>query len=246
MKRILKFAWATVIMCSAILGAAAELVLVRIHDGCNNHPVISREIYGRFAEHLGACIYGGLWIGSEASIPNDVGYHTDVFDALKVLEIPDLCWPGGCCVDEYHWMDGVGFWENRPRMVNTNWGGIVEDNSFGMHEFLNLSGKLGCESDISGNVGSGTLEEQAKWGEYMTVEEGPMAKLRKENGREKFWKVKYLGSATKVGGVAATCRLSITPIFIAATRPIATIPVIIGSTRLPAALQIMTSTGLKC
>jgi alpha-N-arabinofuranosidase len=91
---------------------------------------IPKEIYGQFAEHLGTCIYGGLWVGENSAIPNTDGYRNDVLQALKDLKIPVLRWPGGCFADEYHWMDGVGPKENRPRMVNNNWGGTVEDNSF--------------------------------------------------------------------------------------------------------------------
>ena len=128
---------------------------------------ISKHIYGHFAEHLGSCIYGGLWVGENSDIPNTKGYRTDVLEALKNLHIPNLRWPGGCFADEYHWMDGIGPKENRPKMVNNNWGGTIEDNSFGTHEFLNLCELLGCEPYISGNVGSGTVEELAKWVEYM-------------------------------------------------------------------------------
>ena len=206
MKGTLKFAGAAVLACSVMFCGAAEPVTVRIHDANDNHPVIPREIYGQFAEHLGTCIYGGLWVGPESPIPNEEGYRTDVFEALKALEIPVLRWPGGCFADEYHWMDGIGPREQRPRMVNTNWGGTVEDNSFGTHEFLNLCEKLGCEPYISGNVGSGTPEELAKWVEYMTAEEGPMAKLRKENGRAKPWKVKYIGVGNESWGCGGNMR----------------------------------------
>ena len=168
---------------------------------------INKEIYGQFAEHLGSCIYGGLWVGPESDIPNQDGYRTDVLEALKKLKVPVLRWPGGCFADEYHWMDGIGPKENRPKMVNNNWGGTVEDNSFGTHEFLNLCELLGCEPYISGNVGSGSVEELAKWVEYMTAEQGsPMAKLRKENGREKPWKVKYLGVGNDSWGCGGSVR----------------------------------------
>ena len=120
-----------------------------------------------------------LWwtlVGENSDIPNINGYRTDVFNALKELRVPVLRWPGGCFADEYHWMDGIGPKENRPKMVNNNWGGTIEDNSFGTHEFLNLCEMLGCEPYISGNVGSGTVEELAKWVEYMTSEgDSPMA-----------------------------------------------------------------------
>ncbi len=165
------------------------------------NQIIPKEIYGQFAEHLGTCIYGGLWVGEDSKIPNVDGYRIDVLNALKELKVPVLRWPGGCFADEYHWMDGIGQKEKRPKMVNTNWGGTVEDNSFGTHEFLNLCEMLGCEPYISGNVGSGTVEELAKWVEYMTSEgESPMAKLRRENGRDKAWKVKYIGVGNESWG----------------------------------------------
>ncbi len=135
------------------------------------------------------------------------GYRTDVLEALKALKVPVLRWPGGCFADEYHWMDGVGPQENRPKLVNNNWGSTIEDNSFGTHEFLNLCEKLGTEPYISGNVGSGTVEELAKWVEYMTAEEGTMAELRAKNGRKEPWKVKYLG----VGNESWGCGGDMTP-----------------------------------
>ena len=163
--------------------------------------IIPKEIYGQFAEHLGSCIYGGIWVGENSDIPNIKGYRTDVFNALKALQVPVMRWPGGCFADEYHWMDGIGPRDQRPKMVNNNWGGTVEDNSFGTHEFLNLCEMLGCEPYVSGNVGSGTVEELAKWVEYMTSEgDSPMANLRRKNGRDKAWKVKYLGVGNESWG----------------------------------------------
>ena len=186
--------------CAALPVLAQQKATVTVHPD-QGKQVINKEIYGQFAEHLGTCIYGGLWVGENSSIPNVKGYRTDVLEALKKLKVPVLRWPGGCFADEYHWMDGIGPRENRPKMVNNNWGGTVEDNSFGTHEFLNLCEILGCEPYISGNVGSGTVEELAKWVEYMTAEQGsPMAKLRKENGREKPWKVKYIGVGNESWG----------------------------------------------
>ena len=168
---------------------------------------ISKHIYGQFAEHLGSCIYGGLWVGPDSDIPNTDGYRTDVLNALKELQIPTLRWPGGCFADEYHWRDGIGPRENRPKMVNNNWGGTIEDNSFGTHEFLNLCELLGCEPYISGNVGSGTVEEMAKWVEYMTAEgDSPMANLRRQNGRDKAWKVKFLGVGNESWGCGGGMR----------------------------------------
>ena len=149
---------------------------------------INKEIYGHFSEHLGRCIYEGIFVGEDSEIPNTNGMRNDVVEALKNIKIPVLRWPGGCFADEYHWMDGIGPKETRKRMINTHWGGVVEDNSFGTHEFFELCDQLGCEPYINGNVGSGTVREMSEWIEYMTFDgESPMAKLREENGRKEPW-----------------------------------------------------------
>ncbi|MDE6120689.1 MAG: alpha-N-arabinofuranosidase, partial [Muribaculaceae bacterium] len=162
--------------------------------------IIPKEIYGQFAEHLGTCIYGGIWVGEESPIPNTDGYRNDVLQALRDLSIPVLRWPGGCFADEYHWRDGIGPRENRPRMVNNNWGGTVEDNSFGTHEFFNLCEMIGTQPYLSGNVGSGTVAELAEWVEYITAQDGPQAELRKKNGRQEPWTLKYLGVGNESWG----------------------------------------------
>ncbi len=186
--------------------ASADTVTLRM-DRINPEEVIMPEIYGQFAEHLGACIYGGLWVGPESPIPNTQGYRNDVLQALRDLKVPVMRWPGGCFADEYHWRDGIGPAKDRPTQVNNNWGGTIEDNSLGTNEFFNLCELLGCEPYLSGNVGSGSVEELAQWVEYITAEDGPMARLRKENGREKPWKLKYLG----VGNESWGCGGNFTP-----------------------------------
>lgn len=197
---------ATALLSLAAFSANAQDATVTIHANQGTNK-INKEIYGQFAEHLGTCIYGGLWVGPESQIPNTNGYRTDVLNALKELKVPVLRWPGGCFADEYHWMDGIGPKENRPKMQNNNWGGTIEDNSFGTHEFLNLCELLGAEPYISGNVGSGTVEELAKWVEYMTSDgDTPMAKLRRKNGRDKSWNVKYLGVGNESWGCGGNMR----------------------------------------
>ncbi|GAA4061998.1 alpha-N-arabinofuranosidase [Amphibacillus indicireducens] len=168
---------------------------------------IDKNIYGQFAEHLGRCIYEGLWVGEDSSIPNTHGIRNDVLNALKDLSIPVLRWPGGCFADEYHWKDGVGPREERKRMVNTHWGGLVENNHFGTHEFMKLCELLDTEPYINGNVGSGTVQEMSEWVEYMTFDgESPMANWRKENGQEKPWKVKYFGVGNENWGCGGHMR----------------------------------------
>lgn len=176
-------------------------------DGANPGAVIPKEIYGQFSEHLGSCIYGGLWVGPESDIPNYKGYRTDVMEALKALKVPVLRWPGGCFADDYHWRDGIGPRESRPHLVNSTWGGTEEDNSFGTHEFLDYCELIGAEPYISGNVGSGTVAEMADWVEYMTAEGGSeMVLLRKQNGRDKPWKVKYFGIGNEAWGCGGMMR----------------------------------------
>lgn len=155
---------------------------------------ISRHIYGHFSEHLGHCIYGGYWVGYESDIPNKNGIRNDVVEALKNIHIPNLRWPGGCFADEYRWMDGIGPASQRPKMVNTHWGGVTEDNSFGTHEFMDLCEQLGTAPVICGNVGSGSVKEMSQWVEYLNFDGiSPMADLRRVNGREAAWGVKYWG-----------------------------------------------------
>ena len=162
---------------------------------------IAPEIYGHFSEHLGRCIYEGLFVGENSDIPNVNGMRTDVVDALKEMKIPVLRWPGGCFADTYHWRDGIGPREGRASIVNTNWGGVTEDNSFGTHEFMELCRQLGCEAYLSGNVGSGTVQEMSDWIEYCNMGGiSPMAALRRSNGQDAPWNVRYWGIGNEAWG----------------------------------------------
>ncbi|MDR1128321.1 MAG: alpha-N-arabinofuranosidase, partial [Treponema sp.] len=175
-------------------------IVIKAQDG---DVKISRHIYGHFSEHLGRCIYGGYWVGNDPNaanaIPNTRGIRNDVVAALRNIKIPNLRWPGGCFADEYHWQDGIGPRSERPKMINTHWGGVSEDNSFGTHEFLELCEQLSdpgrrCEPYICGNLGSGTVRELSQWVEYCNFDGvSPMAELRKENGRAEPWNVRYWG-----------------------------------------------------
>ena len=168
---------------------------------------INRNIYGHFSEHLGRCIYGGIYVGENSDIPNVNGMRIDTVEALKKIKVPVLRWPGGCFADEYHWKDGIGSKENRKRMINTHWGGVVEDNSFGTHEFMELCRQIGCEPYVNGNVGSGTVQEMSEWVEYMTFSGvSPMAELREENGRKDPWGLKYFGVGNENWGCGGNMR----------------------------------------
>ena len=168
---------------------------------------INKNIYGHFAEHLGRCIYEGIWVGKDSPIPNTDGIRNDVIEALKNIKIPVLRWPGGCFADTYHWKDGVGPYEERPTMINTHWGGVVENNHFGTHEFFRLCELIGAEPYICGNLGSGTVREMQEWIEYITFDgTSPMADWRRQNGREEPWRLKYFGVGNENWGCGGSMR----------------------------------------
>ena len=181
----------------------AELVLRADQPG----GTINKNIYGHFAEHLGRCIYEGMWVGEESPIPNTRGIRNDILAALKNLNIPVLRWPGGCFADEYHWRDGIGPRDKRPRRINTTWGGVIETNAFGTHEFLDLCEMIGADAYVGGNVGSGTPQEMMEWVEYMTSgSNSALAVLRRQNGREKPWKIPYFGVGNESWGCGGNMR----------------------------------------
>ncbi|MCS6974569.1 MAG: alpha-N-arabinofuranosidase [Cyclobacteriaceae bacterium] len=177
-----------------------NLITIRTHEG---RDTISRHIYGHFAEHLGRCIYEGLYVGEgNTSIPNKNGIRLDVVEALKKLKVPVLRWPGGCFADAYHWRDGIGPKSQRRHTENVWWGNVREDNSFGTHEFLELCEMLGAEPYLAVNVGSGTVQEAAEWVQYVNHKNGTSAltDLRRQNGRDNPWKVQYWGIGNESWG----------------------------------------------
>lgn len=189
----------------AALGLFAQNTLILQPDKAET--VINKNIYGHFSEHLGTCIYGGIYVGEDSEIPNINGYRTDVIEAFKELKVPVLRWPGGCFADTYHWKDGIGPKEDRPSIVNVHWGGVTEDNSFGTHEFLDFCELIGAEPYLSINVGSGTVQEAVEWVEYVTSNnESPMTELRKKNGREDAWNVKFWGIGNETWGCGGDMR----------------------------------------
>ena len=170
-------------------------------------PVIEKNVYGHFAEHLGRCIEEGIWVGEDSPIPNTRGIRDDVAAALRQIRTPVLRWPGGCFADEYHWQDGVGPRTARVPMVNTHWGGVPETNQFGTHEYFDLCAQVGCEPYVNGNVGSGTVREMQEWVEYITHGgDSPMSELRRANGRDEPWAMKYFGVGNENWGCGGNMR----------------------------------------
>ena len=179
-------------------GQSTELLI----NADQGEHMISKHIYGHFAEHLGRCIYEGFYVGEdEKTIPHTRGVRNDIVDALKALKIPNLRWPGGCFADTYQWKDGIGPKDQRPELVNRWWGGVTENNSFGTHDFLDMCERLGADPYLAANVGSGTVEDLIDWVQYVNHEgKSPMSDLRKKNGRDKPWSVKYWGVGNEMWG----------------------------------------------
>lgn len=190
-----KFLLPVFLLCSFSSFSQKNKIVINVKDA-PGQPQISRHIYGHFAEHLGRSIYGGIYVGEDnKDIPNTGGIRTDVIEALKDLQVPNLRWPGGCFADTYHWRDGIGPKDQRTHTENMAWGNARESNAFGTHEFLDLCEKLGAEPYLAVNMNSGTVREAVEWVQYVNHANGTsyLTDLREENGRKTPWGVKYWG-----------------------------------------------------
>lgn len=192
MKRTLFFLF---LAMSCVTAGAQQAQIVVVESP--NAPVISRHIYGQFAEHLGRSIYDGFYRNGKI--------RADIAQALKKIKIPNLRWPGGCFADQYHWRDGIGDRTKRPKRVNTTWGMVTENNSFGTHEFLELCKMIGCEPYFAGNVGTGTPQEMSDWIEYLNFNgDSELANLRRKNGQKKPYNVAFWGIGNESWGCGGT------------------------------------------
>ncbi|MGH9395271.1 MAG: alpha-N-arabinofuranosidase [Terriglobia bacterium] len=184
--------------------SAAAQVTVRADSEIG---VVRPGFHGQFAEHLGSCVYGGIWVGKESPIPNTNGYRTAVVEYLRELGVPVLRWPGGCFADDYHWRDGIGPAARRPKRVNIHWGGYVEDNSFGTHEFIGFCRLIGAEPYFAGNVGSGSPAELRDWMEYCNYPVGSaLSDERATNGSREPFNVRLWGVGNESWGCGGAMR----------------------------------------
>ncbi|HWN47142.1 MAG TPA: alpha-L-arabinofuranosidase C-terminal domain-containing protein, partial [Steroidobacteraceae bacterium] len=208
MNRLIAATAAWMLALVAGVAAAADPVAVQLTIRADQPGAkIDANIYGQFMEHLGRNVYEGIWVGTDSTIPNTRGYRNDVLAALKKLQVPVLRWPGGCFADEYHWRDGIGDRSKRPARVNTFWGGVIEPNTFGTHEFFELAEMLGAKTYLAVNVGSGTVAEMSQWIEYITSpSQSALANERRANGRDKPWKVDYVGVGNEPWGCGGDMR----------------------------------------
>lgn len=211
MKKLLHVALTSVVLASGSFAALAQddnsfSAKVTVDAG-KPGAVIDKNIYGQFSEHLGRGIYEGIWVGEDSEIPNINGFRSDVVAALKELQVPVLRWPGGCFADEYHWQDGIGPRDERPVRINTTWGYVKEPNSFGTHEFLDFAELIGADAYLAANVGTGTPTEMAQWVEYITSDvDSTLVEMRRANGREKPWKLPFVGVGNETWGCGGNMR----------------------------------------
>lgn len=205
--RALLFLLPLIVLAAAAPAAVAQKVQLLV-DASRPGAKIDRNIFGQFAEHLGHGIYEGIWVGPDSPIPNTHGIRNDVVAALKALKVPNVRWPGGCFADEYHWRKGIGPADKRAVTLNPNWGGVVEPNTFGTHEFMDFLEQIGAEAYLSVNVGSGTPQEAAEWLEYLTTAQPTtLAKERGANGHPAPYKIAFLG----IGNESWDCGGNMTP-----------------------------------
>jgi len=212
MHRLLIAGLSVMVIAAAPAAAAndAGQSVVLTLDAGKPGATIDRHIFGQFAEHLGHGIYEGIWVGKGSKIPNTRGIRNDVVKALKALHVPDVRWPGGCFADEYHWRRGIGPAGKRQAAVNSNWGGVVEPNTFGTDEFMDFIHQIGSEAYVSVNVGSGSPAEAAEWLEYMTsAPTDALGRERARNGHKEPYKVAFIG----LGNESWSCGGSMSPDF---------------------------------
>jgi len=197
---------AAALPAAAAPASASETAQITVHVD-QPGPVMRPELQGQFAEELGHGVYGGIWVGEDSPIPNIRGYRKDVVAALQAIKVPVIRWPGGCFADGYHWRDGVGPRAQRPVRLNMNWGGVEEPNSFGTHEYMDFAELIGAKTYISADVGSGTAGEMSDWIEYMTSDShSTLAQQRRANGRDKPWRLDYLGVGNEAWGCGGNMR----------------------------------------
>jgi len=148
-------------MCGSLLaqaGSGGAKARIKI-DVERTVGQIDRNLYGNFVEHLGRCVYGGIYEpGSSQADPK--GFRKDVLEAVKGLNVPIVRYPGGNFVSNYHWLDGVGP-ERTPRM-ELAWSRL-ETNTFGTNEFVEFARAVGTEPYFAVNMGTGTIEEAQRW-----------------------------------------------------------------------------------
>ena len=200
MRRFLCIVSALVLLpgSGAFLAAQSKPAVIKI-DSDRVIGEVDPHLFGNFTEHLGRCIYGGIF-DEGSPLADENGFRKDVLEAVQGLGVTVLRWPGGNFASGYNWMDGIGPRDQRPARRDDAWGAL-ESNRFGTDEFLKYCERVGAEPYLSINAGLGSVDEARKWVEYCN-EPGKtyLADLRRKNGRDRPWGVKYWGLGNEIDG----------------------------------------------
>jgi alpha-N-arabinofuranosidase len=187
---------------------------------CASRSGIAPEIYGHFAEHLGAVIHDGVWVGERSKIPHVGGIRKALVEALRRLKPAVIRWPGGCFADSYNWRDGVGPRASRPRHTNF-WAGAAEwqkpppdgpskyeDNVFGTNELVRFCRLVGAQPYLAVNLRSGSARDFDEWAEYCNGAPGTTtpADLRVASGERAPFNVRYWGVGNESWGCGGNFR----------------------------------------
>ncbi|VUC25064.1 unnamed protein product [Clonostachys rosea] len=169
-------------------------------DPANTIADVNPLIYGGFTEHMGRCIYGGLYEPDNKELSDENGFRWDVISYFKELRVPVVRYPGGNFCASYRWQDGIGPKEKRPKRPELAWEGM-EPNTFGTDEFMEWCKVVGTEPYLCLNMGTGTLEDALAWVEYCNGDKDThYANLRRQNGHEKPYNVKYWALGNEMWG----------------------------------------------
>jgi alpha-N-arabinofuranosidase len=208
MSRLFRILLGGLFLVLALPASAAPFQASAVIDTKAKGVRIAPEIYGQFAEQLGTGINGGIWVGTDSAIPNIKGYRRDVVEALQALKVPVVRWPGGCFADIYHWRDGIGPRAARPVTLNKWWGNTEEANQFGTHEYFDFAELIGARTYLNVNVGTGSAGEAKDWIEYVSSpSRSRLAQLRRSNGRDRPWKIDYIGIGNEMWGCGGNQRV---------------------------------------
>src|SRR4051812_4041166 len=190
------------LLCASFSASGANTINARVTvEADKPGPRIDPNIYGQFVEHLGRGVYEGIWVGENSPIPNVRGIRSDVVAALRKIHVPLVRWPGGCFGELYHWRDGIGVRDQRPRNVNSAWGDEPESNAFGTHEFMEFLEQIGAKAFLSVNVTTGTPGEARDWLQYMTEPaDSALGRQRAANGHPQPYEVPFVGIGNETWG----------------------------------------------
>ena len=147
---------------------------------------LNRRLFGSFVEHLGRCVYDGIYEPGHPSADAS-GFRSDVMDLVRELGVTTIRYPGGNFVSGYRWEDSVGPRDQRPRRLDLAWHSL-ETNQVGLQEFADWCQRIDAELMLALNLGTRGVVEALDLLEYSNIGAGSaLSEQRVANGsREPF------------------------------------------------------------